>query len=111
MTHSKPTGTIGVVAPFVSGIYFGTVLAGAGKAARLHGLRLLVFQESLTELSRSRLAHDQIDAWIAILYTDGIEPFVQSGAPVVTVSTPVPDLPAVLSDNVGGTQAAVQHLI
>src|SRR5262245_23507150 len=111
MTQSKPTGTIGFVAPFVSGVYFGTVLAGAGKAARLHGMRLLVFQESLAELSHSRLAHDQIDGWIVVLYTDGIEQFVHSGAPVVTVSTPVPDLPAVLSDNVGGTQTAVQHLI
>ncbi len=108
---TKPTGTIGFVAPFVSGIYFGTVLAGAGKAARLHGLRLLVFQESLAALSHSRLAHDQIDGWIVVLNTEGIERFAQSGAPVVTVSTPVPDLPAVLSDNIRGTQTAVQHLI
>jgi DNA-binding LacI/PurR family transcriptional regulator/anti-anti-sigma regulatory factor len=111
MTHSKPTGTIGFVAPFVSGIYYGSVLAGASQAARRHGLRLLVFQESLAELSRTRLAHNQIDGWIVVLNAEGVEQFVQSGAPVVTVSTPVPNLPAVLSDNVGGTHAAVRHLI
>jgi DNA-binding LacI/PurR family transcriptional regulator len=69
MAHSQPTGTIGFVAPYVSGIYFGNVLAGAGQAARRHGLRLLAFQESLAEMSRARLAWDQVEGWIVVLNT------------------------------------------
>jgi DNA-binding LacI/PurR family transcriptional regulator/anti-anti-sigma regulatory factor len=111
MTHPQPTGTIGFVTPFVSGIYFGSVLAGAEQAARRHGLRLLVFQESLAELSRVSLARDRVDGWVVVLNTEGIEQFAHSGAPVVTVSTPVPNLPSVVSDNFGGTHTAVLHLI
>ena len=111
MAQPKPTGTIGFVAPFVSGIYYGSVLAGAAQAARRRGLRLLVFQESLAELARARLARDRVDAWIVVLNTEGIEQLAQIGAPVVAVSTPVPGLSAVVSDNYGGTHAAVLHLI
>jgi DNA-binding LacI/PurR family transcriptional regulator/anti-anti-sigma regulatory factor len=111
MAHPKPTGTIGFVAPFVSGVYFGSVLAGVGQAARRQGLRLLVFQESLAELSHSGLARDRVDGWIVVLNTEGVEQLAQSGAPVVTVSTPEPDVPSVVSDNFGGTHAAVQHLL
>jgi DNA-binding LacI/PurR family transcriptional regulator/anti-anti-sigma regulatory factor len=111
MIHPKPTGTIGFVAPFVSGVYYGNVLAGAGQAARRHGLRLLVFQESLDELSRVGLAREQVDAWIVVLNTDGIEQLAQFGAPIVSVSASAPGLPSVVSDNFGGTHVVVQHLL
>ena len=83
MAASKATRTIAFLSPFVSGIYFGNVLAGAVQAAQRHGVRLMVFQESAARLDRSRLAWDEIDGWIVVLDTTGIELIVQSGAPVV----------------------------
>jgi DNA-binding LacI/PurR family transcriptional regulator/anti-anti-sigma regulatory factor len=95
----------------VSGVYYGNVLAGASQAAQRRGVRLMVFQESAAQLARSRLAVDHIDGWVAVLDTAGIEQIARFGAPIVTVSTPVPNLPAVCADNHGGMHAAVVHLI
>src|SRR5688572_2603559 len=106
MPALKPTQTIGFVTPYVSGIYFGNVLAGATEAARRHGLRLIVFQEAAARLDRSRLAWDQIDGWIVLLDTTGIEMIERSGAPIVTITTPALNMPAVCCDNRGGMYAA-----
>ena len=111
MADSQATRTIAFLSPYVSGIYYGNVLAGAIQAAQRHGVRLIVFQESAARLDRSRLAWDQIDGWIVVLGTTGIELIAQSGAPVVTISTPAPNVPAVRSDNQGGMYTAVLHLI
>ncbi len=111
MADSQATRTIAFLSPYVSGIYFGNVLTGAIQAAQRHGVRLMVFQESAARLDRSRLAWDQIDGWIVVLDTTGIELIAQSGAPVVTISTPAPNTPVVRSDNLGGMYAAVLHLI
>src|SRR5256885_15310068 len=97
MADSKATRTIAFLSPFVSGIYYGNVLTGAIQAAERHGVRLLVFQETAARLDRSRLAWDQIDGWIAVLDTTGVALLAQSGAPVVTISTPAPNLPVVRS--------------
>ncbi|HEU5103130.1 MAG TPA: substrate-binding domain-containing protein [Roseiflexaceae bacterium] len=111
MTAPTSTRTIAFLTPYVSGVYYGNVLAGASQAAQRRGTRLLVFQESAERLVRSRLAGDQIDGWIVVLDTAGIELIARLGAPIVTISTPTPDLPAVCSDNQGGMYVAVAHLI
>jgi hypothetical protein len=40
----------------------------------------------------------QIDGWIVVLDTTGIELIAQSGAPVVTISTPAPNVSVLRSD-------------
>src|SRR4051794_2421916 len=85
MADSKATRTLGFVAPFVSGIYFGNVLTGAIQSAQKHGVRLVIFQESAARLDRSRIAWDQVDGWIVVLDTAGVELIAQSGAPMVTI--------------------------
>lgn len=111
MTAPTPARTIGFLSPYVSGVYYGNVLAGASQAAQRRGARLIVFQESAERLARSRLAGDRVDGWIAVLDTAGVELIAGFGAPVVTISTPAPNLPAVCADNQGGMYAAVTHLI
>ncbi len=111
MADIKATRTIAFLSPYVSGIYYGNVLTGAIQAAQRHGVRLLVFQDSAARLDRSRLAWDQIAGWILVLDPTGVELIAQSGAPVVTISTPAPNVPVVRSDNRGGMYAAVAHLI
>jgi DNA-binding LacI/PurR family transcriptional regulator/anti-anti-sigma regulatory factor len=111
MTAPTPAPTIAFLTPYVSGVYYGNVLAGASQAAQRRGARLIVFQESAERLARSRLAADQIDGWIAVLDTVGAELIARLGAPIVTISTPARNLPAVCSDNRGGMYAAVAHLL
>lgn len=111
MADPNASRTIGFLSPYVSGIYYGNVLTGAIQAAHRHGARLVVFQESAAQLDQSRLAWDQIDGWVAVLDTAGIEQFAQAGAPLVTISTPAPNVPLVCCDNQGGMYAAVLHLI
>jgi DNA-binding LacI/PurR family transcriptional regulator/anti-anti-sigma regulatory factor len=111
MADPNATPTIGFLTPYVSGIYYGNVLTGAIQAAHHAGARLIVFQESAARIDQSRLAWDQIDGWVAVLDTTGVELLAQAGAPVVTISTPAPNVPFVCADNQGGTYAAVLHLI
>jgi DNA-binding LacI/PurR family transcriptional regulator/anti-anti-sigma regulatory factor len=111
MADPNATRTIAFLSPYVSGIYFGNVLTGAIQAAQRQGVRLIVFQETAARLDRWRLAWDQIDGWVAVLDTTGVELIAQSGAPMVTISTPAPNVPVVRSDNQGGMRAAVLHLI
>src|SRR5215216_4980147 len=110
MADPNTARTIGFLSPYVSGIYYGNVLTGAKQAAQQHGVRLLVLQDSAARLADSRLAWDQIDGWVAVLDTTGVERIAQAGVPVVTISTPAPNIPVVRCDNQGGTYAAVQHL-
>ncbi|HWQ13125.1 MAG TPA: substrate-binding domain-containing protein [Roseiflexaceae bacterium] len=111
MAARAHTGTIGFLAPTVAGTYFRNVLAGVYRVARQRGLRLLVFQALPQDVVETGVALDQVDGWVAVFATDGAERLARVGAPVVTVTRPVPGLPAVLSDNTGGMRAAVQHLI
>jgi len=82
MADPKAIRTVAFLSPYVSGIYFGKVLTGAIQAAQRHGVRLMVFQETAARLDRSRLAWDQIDGWIAVLDTTGVELIAQSGEPM-----------------------------
>jgi DNA-binding LacI/PurR family transcriptional regulator len=111
MVDPTAARAIAFLSPFVSGIYYGNVLTGAIQAAQRHGVRLLVFQESGARMAESRLAWDQIDGWVAVLDPTGVDQVAQAGALVVTISTPVPNVPVVRCDNQGGTYTAVLHLI
>src|SRR5262245_10382196 len=93
MSHPRPTKTIGFIAPYLGGVYFGAVLAGAQAAARRQGIRLIIMQAPPQEVYRLRLALDIVDGWISVIDTCGIEQFTQAGVPVVTISAASPGLP------------------
>ncbi|WP_437684133.1 substrate-binding domain-containing protein [Sorangium sp. So ce131] len=105
--------TIGVLSPFLDGFYFSTVLNGIHAAARRRGHRTIVVRSTPAELRAPSLAADQVDAWIVVLGTEGIERLARVGVPLVTVSVHVPEAgcPSVLPDNRGGIRSAVLHLV
>jgi DNA-binding LacI/PurR family transcriptional regulator/anti-anti-sigma regulatory factor len=111
MSHTPLPRTIGILAPYLGGIYCGSVIIGAARAARRRGARLVVAQETPRGIYQSRLAWDVAEGWIAVLNTDGADLIAQAGVPVVTVSSLAPNLPAVLPDNYSGMHVAVSHLI
>ncbi|AUX45344.1 LacI family transcriptional regulator [Sorangium cellulosum] len=105
--------TIGVVSPFLDGFYFSTVLNGIHAVARQRGYRTVVLRGTPADLRAPSLAADQVDAWIVVLGTDGLERLARVGVPLVTVSVHVPEAgcPSVLPDNRGGIRSAVLHLV
>src|SRR5215212_9325060 len=95
---------IGVLAPQLSGDYFGTLLTGIHTVTRRHDPRLIAVQASPHDIVRSHLAMSQVDGWIVINNAEGIELLAHTGVPIVSIGAQVPGLahPAVIPDNFGG---------
>lgn len=110
--HSRPT-TIGVLTPFLDGFYFTSVLRGIHQEAQQRGHRVLVVRGTPAYVQAPSLARDQVDGWIVVLATDGIELLAQARVPLVTVSSCAPEAgcPTVMPDNREGVRSAVRHLI
>ena len=104
--------TIGVVAPQLSGLYFGTLLESIHAVTQTYYPRLIGLQGSPRDIVTTRVGAARIDGWIVINTTDGLAELAQTGVPLVTIGAQAPDVdcPAVFPDNVGGMQTAVQHL-
>jgi diguanylate cyclase (GGDEF)-like protein/PAS domain S-box-containing protein len=111
MSRAQPLHTIGLLIPYLGGIFCGNIIMSAYEAAQRRGARLLVIQESPRRVAQSRLAWEHVDGWIVTLETDGVELLTEAGAVVVTISDTVPGVPAVLPDNYAGISAAMSHLI
>jgi DNA-binding LacI/PurR family transcriptional regulator/anti-anti-sigma regulatory factor len=104
---------LGFIAPLLDGFYFGGVLAGVQQVARRYGRHVIAIQSTPEEICRTRLAFDQVCGWVVLLNVVGVAELARAGLPIVTVSTPPPDLdcPVVLPDNSGGTYAVTTHLL
>src|SRR6266540_4231533 len=104
--------TIGVLLPFVEGDYFNLLLMGIRDLVQSRGFELLAFQATPSDLKATTLARERVGAWIVVVTTEGLSEFAPSGTPIVTVAASAPETgyPAVLADNHGGFQAAIQHL-
>ncbi|AUX40503.1 LacI family transcriptional regulator [Sorangium cellulosum] len=104
---------IGIICPDIWGSYFCEVLGGIHAVARQAGYRVIAFKGSPRGVHTMKLAEGQVDGWICVVDTTGIDRFVGGGRPVVTLS--VHDegapFPYVLPDNHGGAVAVVRHLI
>ncbi|XXX80365.1 substrate-binding domain-containing protein [Sorangium sp. So ce134] len=109
---SRPT-TLGVLTPFLDGFYFSAVLKGIHQAAQQRGHRVVVIRGTPEYIQAPSLAWDQVDGWIVVLTTDGIERLAAARVPLVTVSTCAPEAgcPTVVPDNRKGIRAAVRHLV
>ncbi|WP_437967446.1 substrate-binding domain-containing protein [Sorangium sp. So ce260] len=105
--------TIGVVAPFLSGAFWGPTLIGIHEAAQQRGFRTLALRGTPSEVQAPSLAREQVDGWIVIIEYGGLDAFVRAGVPLVTLGARPADIacPAVLPDNHGGIRNAVRHLI
>jgi len=105
---------IGVVAPQLSGIYFGTLLAGISSVTRSRVPHLIGVQGTPAEVAAAQIARDHVAGWIVINTLDGLDALAQVGLPLVTIGVVPPAgvaCPAVFPDNYGGMHAAVTHLI
>ncbi|WP_044987181.1 substrate-binding domain-containing protein [Sorangium cellulosum] len=105
--------TIGVVAPFLSGAFWGPVLIGIHEAAQRRGHRTLVLRGTPSEVQAPSLGGEQVDGWIVIIEFDGLAELARAGVPFITLGARPADIvcPAVLPDNHGGVRSAVLHLI
>jgi DNA-binding LacI/PurR family transcriptional regulator/anti-anti-sigma regulatory factor len=104
---------IGVLAPQLSGDYFGLLLTGIHAVTRRYTPRLIAIQGSPQTVFPDRLAWDQVDGWIVINDVEGLDRVAPPGVPLVTVGTLAQELdcPAVFPDNYGGMREATAHLI
>ncbi|MCO8275589.1 GGDEF domain-containing protein [Actinoplanes sp. TRM 88003] len=115
-----------MLAPFVGGIYYGSLIAGLSATARGHGRPVIAVQTSSAAADlaihggdpafNSPVAWDHIGGFV--VFADAAEPeylmrTVQSGRPVVLVghSLEAMDSPTVLADNAAGIREAVEHLV
>ncbi|WP_437484470.1 substrate-binding domain-containing protein [Sorangium sp. So ce1014] len=105
--------TIGVVAPFLSGAFWGPVMIGIHASAQQRGFRTLVLRGTPSEVQAPSLAREQVDGWIVIIEYGGLEALARAGVPFITLGARPDDIacPAVLPDNHGGVRSAVLHLI
>ncbi len=108
---TRPT-TLGIVARYPYGFFFNSVLFGAQAVARQHNANLLVVQGSPASIATSQLAHNQVDAWMLLTHIVGAEQLIAQAKPTVTVGAVLPGLacPAVVPDNRGGIETAIDHL-
>ena len=119
-------GAVGVLAPFVGGTYYGSLVSGVGTAAHLHGRRMIAIQtlDAAADLTvnggdpafDAPVAWDHIGGFV--VFADAVDPdylrrLSRAGKPVVLAGHTVAglDRPAVLADNGAGMRAAVTHLI
>ncbi|XXX76820.1 substrate-binding domain-containing protein [Sorangium sp. So ce134] len=105
--------TIGVVAPFLSGAFWGPLLIGVHESAQRRGHRTVVLRGTPSEVQAHALAREQVDGWIVVVEFDGLAELARVGVPLVTLGARPADVvcPAVLPDNHGGIRSAVLHLI
>jgi PAS domain S-box-containing protein len=133
---ADPPRTVGVLAPFLGGFYFGGVLSGAARAAASTRHPVLAVQTFPAGVDRGedpeRPPHDVLvaatQAHAVRLATRSMSGIVVVGnavpaaaleqlhrlrKPIVLVSTDVADWPAPVAgpDNVGGVRAVVDHLV
>jgi DNA-binding LacI/PurR family transcriptional regulator/anti-anti-sigma regulatory factor len=104
---------IGVLAPQLSGDYFGTLFAGIRSVTRRHHARLIAIQGSPQDIFPSRLAWEHVDGWIIINDVTGLTQATMPKVPLVTLGAQVHGLgcPAVFPNNYGGMRTAVLHLL
>ncbi|WP_438017281.1 substrate-binding domain-containing protein [Sorangium sp. So ce315] len=105
--------SVGVIAPILSGSFWGPALIGIHEAAQQRGFRTLVLRGTPSEVQAPSLAREQVDGWIVVIEFDGLEELVRAEVPFITLGARPSDIgcPSVLPDNHGGIRSAVRHLI
>ncbi|BEL03923.1 hypothetical protein Q0Z83_021140 [Actinoplanes sichuanensis] len=119
-------GALGLLSPFVGGIYYGSLVAGVAAGAELYGRRLVAIQtlDAAADLAvtggdqefDAAVAWEHVSGFIALadaVHPDYLARLEQAGKPVILVGHTVAglDRPAVLSDNGAGIRAVVTHLV
>lgn len=112
--RGRASRAIGLAVPDVTNSFLGRVLRGTQARAREAGYTV-VLQEPIADLawqlsSLELLRQTVVDGWLLV----AAEPLsVRAGetlGPIVTIDAEHPDLPSVVLDIAGGTDAALRHL-
>lgn len=104
--------TLGIVARFPFGYFFNTVLFGVQAVARQHHLNVLVIQGTAEDVAATQIARGNVDAWLVMSNGGDANALLPQGKPTVSIGMRTAPLrcSAVLPDNSGGIEAAMQHL-
>ncbi|HET9223744.1 MAG TPA: substrate-binding domain-containing protein, partial [Roseiflexaceae bacterium] len=105
------TKAIGFITSHFQSLYHTPLIHMLHARARERGYRLLGVMGAPDEIAAARVAFDHVDGWLAINTTLGIENLHNAGKPLILISGPHATVPCVMSDNHGGTAAALTHLI
>jgi DNA-binding LacI/PurR family transcriptional regulator/anti-anti-sigma regulatory factor len=105
------TKTIGLITSNFQSLYHTPLIHMLHARLRERGYRLLSIMGTPGEIAAARVAFDRVDGWLAVNTTAGIEDLHGAGKPIMMVSGPHTTIPCVMSDNRGGTTAALAHLI
>jgi len=111
-THAR-SAVIGYISPAIYSSYYRLLLGGVQRAARERHARLIVFQMSAADIVRSQISRTCVDGWVACYAEDdtaSLEALAAWGRPLVMISQPVSGAPLVVTDNVAGMRAVVEHL-
>jgi LacI family transcriptional regulator, repressor for deo operon, udp, cdd, tsx, nupC, and nupG len=115
---SGRTNSIGIVAPFMSRWFFGTVITGVERVLREAGLDLVLYgigdADSRTRLFEQMPMRRRVDAVIVLCLplTDGeLAALRQLRVPVVFVGTRVPGFSSVRIEDLTASVHAVEYLI
>src|ERR1035438_10423427 len=117
--------TIGVLAPYLSGYFYGTLVSAIEDVASAAGGRVVAIQTAWPVINHKggraperldRVAWERVAGFVAIgkaVPRDYLEDLCSTGKALVTLSHHEPGLscPAVIADNRGGVRAAVEHLL
>jgi diguanylate cyclase (GGDEF)-like protein/PAS domain S-box-containing protein len=115
--------TIGILTPFVDGNYYGDVMWGLSREAKLHEVRLVSYITYLGDHSGNRIPYsvqvgwDLPDAWIivadAVTMEYANELAVRTGKPIIAIANQPLDGSAytIQCDNRGSMRAATEHLV
>lgn len=104
---------IGLITTFISGRFFEQVMSGIQSVARQHQADVLVIHGTPEQVALTQLGSQNVDGWLVLTYTQGLDLLAQQGKPIVTVSCAVPDQPhaAVFPDNRQGMTSIMDYLI
>ena len=117
--------TIGVLAPYLSGYFYGTLVSAIEDVASAAGGRVVAIQTAGPVVDDKggraperldRVAWERVAGFVAIgkaVRRDYLEDLCSTGKALVTLSHHEPGLscPAVTADNRGGVRAGVEHLL
>jgi LacI family transcriptional regulator len=116
---TRRSHTVGVLLPDMHGEFFSELLRGIDRAARAHGLNVLVSSshgDAKEAAAALRTMHGRVDG-LLVMSPHADAEFLQAnlpeGVPLVLMNTPASGgrHPALTVDNYGGAYAMVRHLI
>jgi DNA-binding LacI/PurR family transcriptional regulator len=112
----KRSLTLGVLAPFLGGVYLGELVAQIHRSARASGMRVIAIRTGGLGAFDLPLSSAHVDAWIVVMQSvtsAHLAALADSGKPVAAISCRNTD-PRILyieSDNEGATTGIVDKLI